>query len=227
MNESSYGEYKRNKWRSQKRRENFHNGKIRFVIGICMLLYTLYLLPFHAVNAHKIRGDEMKAGKSFCHEEVYSVDGLRLLRAKTDADDGQLYCIAEFFDQDQNAWIISFTPGRNKQLAKQIRLAASSGNELDLTVSGYVLLEYLEDLPFETDSFYSVYGRGYAEAKGQKLLDLNAEYLCQENDNYTLQALLRPGIPFASLVVGVTGILSGGIQLIKKIAAHAAERRKI
>lgn len=215
MNDSSYEEYKRNLSRSQKKHDGFRNGIVQAIVGICLLLYTLFILPFHAGNVCEIRGDEMTAGKAFYPEKVYYIENLQLLRVKTDTDDGQIYCIAKFFDRDQNDWIISFTPGRNEQLAEQIKLSGSFGNELDLTTGGYFLIEYLEDLPFEADSFYTVYGEKYADAEGQNMLGLNAEYLCTGDDNYTLQALLRPGIPLASLAVGIFGVIFGGISLIR------------
>jgi len=215
MNERSYEEYKRNQFRNQKKRDSLQGGKVRLVIGICLLLYTLFILPFHADNVCGIRGDEMTAGKAYYPEKVYYIEDLQLLCAKTDADDDRIYCIAKFLDLDQNDWIISFTPGRNKQLAEQIRLSGAPENDLDLTASGYFLLEYLEDLPFEADSFYAVYGSSYADAEGQNMLSLNAEYLCKREDNYTLQALLRPGIPLISFLAGMIGVLSGGISLIR------------
>jgi len=229
MNESSYEEYKKNLSRDQKKNDGLRSGKIRLVVGVCMLLYTLYILPFHADNVCEIRGDEMTAGKNFYSEKVYYFEDLQLLRVKTDAEDGQIYCIAKFLDRDKNDWVISFTPGRNKELEEQIRLAGSFEDELNLTTSGYFQLEYMEDLPFEADSFYTVYGSKYADAEGQNMLNMNAEYLCERNDNYTLKALLRPGIPLASLVIGILGVIFGGISLVrnKKNAAGAAERSKI
>ncbi len=215
MNESNYEEYKRNLSGSQKKRDGYRNGMVQAIVGICLLLYALFILPFHAGNVREICGDEMKAGKAFYPEKVYYIENLQLLRVKTDTDDGQIYCIAKFFDCNQNDWIISFTPGKNEQLAERIELAGSFGNELDLTISGYFLIEYLEDLPFEADSFYTVYGEKYADAEGQNMLGLNAKYLCTENDNYTLQVLLRPGIPLASFAAGLFGVISGGISLFR------------
>ncbi len=215
MKESSYEAYKKNLFCDQKQRDGLRNGKVRLVVGTCLLLYTLFILPFHADNVCEIRGDELTAGKTFYPEKVYYIENLQLLRAKTDADDNRIYCIAQFIDRDQNDWIISFTPGRNKQLAEQVRLSGSFENELNLTTSGFFQLESMEDIPFEADSFYTVYGSKYADAEGQNMLSLNAEYMCQRDDNYTLQALLRPGIPFASFGAGMFGVISGGIALIR------------
>ncbi len=215
MNESSYEEYKKNLHRDQKKRAGLHDGKVQLAVGIFMLLYTLIILPFHADNVQEIRGDEMTAGKKYNPERVYYIENLELLCAKTDADDGQVYCIARFLDRDQNDWIISFTPGRDKQLAEQIRVSASFGKELNVTASGYFLLEYLEELPFQADSFYTIYGQKYADAAGQNMLGLNAEYLCYKYNNYTLKALLRPGIPLVGFVAGTTGVIAGGYLLIK------------
>lgn len=222
MNESSYEEYKKNLFHDQKKRDGLRSGKVQLVVGICLLLYTLFILPFHADNVCAIRGDEMTAGKNYYPEKVYYIENLQLLCAKTGADEDPIYCIAKFLDCDQNDWFISFTPGRNKQLAEQIRLSGSFENELNLTISGYFLLEYLEDLPFEADSFYTVYGSKYADVEGQNMLCLNAEYLCKRDDNYTLQALLRPGIPLISFLCGMTGVISGGILLIRNRSHKAA-----
>lgn len=229
MNESSYEEYKKNLHRDQKKRADLHDGKVQLVVGIFMLLYTLFILPFHADNIHEIRGDEMTAGKKYNPEKVYYIENLELLCAKTDADNDQIYCIAKFSDRDQNDWIISFTPGRDKKLAEQIRISASFGKELNITASGYFLLEYLEDLPFQADSFYTVFGKKYADAEGQNMLGLNAEYLCYKYDNYTLQALLRPGIPLVGFVAGIIGVTIGGYLLIKNRSRKGSltkERRK-
>lgn len=215
MNESSYEEYKENLFRDRKKRDSFRSGKVRFTVGICLLLYTLFILPFHADDVCRIPGDEIAAGKAFYPERVYYIENLQLLCAKTDADKDRIYCIAKFFDGDQNGWIISFTPGRDRQLAEQIRLSGSFENGLHLTASGYFLMEDLEEIPFEADSFYTVYGRRYADAEGQNMLSLNAEYLCKRDGSYTLQALLRPGIPLASFGVGVFGVISGGFALIR------------
>lgn len=222
MNESSYEEYKKNLFRDQKKHDGFRSGKAQLVAGICLLLYTLFILPFNADNVSEIRGDEMTAGKTYYPQKVYYIENLQLLRTKTDADDDQIYCIAKFFDRDQNDWIISFTPGRNKQLADQIRLSGSFENELNLTASGYFLLEYLEDLPFGADSFYTIYGGKYSDDEGQNMLSMNAEYLCKRDNNYTLQTLLRPGIPLVSFVSGMIGVIFGGILLIRNRSRKAA-----
>lgn len=214
MNETSYEEYKKNRFRDQKKRNGFRGGKVQLAAGVCFLLYTLFILPFNTYNVCEIRGDEIKAGKPYYPQKVYYIENLQLLCAKTNGDDDQIYCIAKFLDCDQNDWIILFTPGRNEQLAEQIRLSASLEKDLNLTASGYFRLEYLEDLPFEADSFYTIYGSQYADAEGQNMLHLNAEYLCKRDDHYILQALLRPGIPLVSFVVGMMGVIFGGISLI-------------
>ncbi|MCM1263490.1 MAG: hypothetical protein NC313_12305 [Butyrivibrio sp.] len=214
MNESSYGEYKRNLFREKKKRNGLCDGKIQFALGICLLLYTLWILPFHADNVRDIRGNEMTAGKNYYPEKVCAIEELQLLCAKI--DDDQIYCIAKLLDCDRNDWVVSFTPGRNEELASHIILLINNpGDELDLTVGGYFLLESLEDLPFVADSFYSVYGRKYADADGQNMLSMNAEYLCGVDDDYTLSALFRPGIPLISLIVGVVGVAYGGILLLR------------
>ncbi len=214
MNEGSYEEYKKNLYRDHKKHEGLRGGKIRLVVGICLLLYTLYILPFHAENVRDIRGDEIKAGKAYYPQKVYYIENLQILRAKTDTEKNTIYCIAKFLDCRQNDWIILFTPGRDEQLAERIRLSSSLDNELNLTTSGFFQLQYLDALPSAADSFYSVYGGKYADAEGGNMLGLNAEYLCRD-DSYTLQILLRPGIPLASLVFGLIGVVSGGFLLFK------------
>ncbi len=215
MNENSYEEYKRSLSRSQKKRDGFRSGRIRLVVGACFLLYTLFILPLRAGNVGEIRGDKLTAGKAFYSEKVYYIENLQLLCAKTDTDDGRIYCIAQFSDCNQDDWIISFTPGRNEKLAEQIKLLGSFKGGLTLTTGGYFLIESLEELPFEADSFYTVYGEKFADAEGQNMLSMNAEYLCAGDDNYTLQALLRPGIPLVSLAIGIFAVIFGGIALLR------------
>lgn len=215
MNENSYEEYKKNLSRSRKKHTNLHDGKILLVLGIIFLLYTLFILPFHADNVNEIRGDEMKAGKNYYPEHVYYIDHLQLLRAKTDADKDQIYCIARFLDRDQNDWIISFTPGENERLAEDIRLSDRFDKELHLTVSGYFQIKPLEDFPFEADSFFTVYGRKYADADGSNMLSMNAKYLCERNDSYLKQILFHPGIPLGSLAAGLGSVIFGIFLLIR------------
>lgn len=226
MEENSYEEYKRNLSRGR----GLHRGKVCIIIGACLLVYVLFILPFRAGNVSEIRGDEITAGKTYYPEKVYYIENLQILHTKTDTDNGEIYCIAKFIDCDQNGWVISFTPGRDERLAEQIKLFGSienrstingysyqetSVNGLNPTVSGYFLLEYLEDLPFEADAFYSVYGSKYADAEGLKMISVNAEFLCARYESYTLQALFRPGIPLASFVWGLLGVIFGVILLIR------------
>ncbi|MDE6744935.1 MAG: hypothetical protein K2J95_13755 [Lachnospiraceae bacterium] len=215
MEGNSYEEYKKNLSSSRKKREKIHDGKVGIVAGIFLLLFVLFILPFHAENAHLIHGDQIEAGGFYDPQKVYYFEDLQILHAKTDTDDGSIYCIARFIDCDQKDWIISFTPGRDEHLSEQIRLFASfQKEEHDLTVSGYFLMRYLEELPFEADSYFSVYGRNYA-ADGSNMISINAEYLCDKYDNYTLQALFRPGTPLCGFVVGLVGIIVGVISLIR------------
>lgn len=213
---NSYEEYKKNLSGSRKKREKLHDGKVGIVAGACMLLYVLFILPFHADNAHLIHGDQLEAGGRYDPQKVYYFDDLQILHTKTDTDDGSIYCIARFTDCDQKDWIISFTPGRDEHLAEQIRLFASFQKEgHDLTVSGYFLMGYLEELPFEADSYFSVYGRSYADDDGSNMISANAEYLCDKYDNYTLQTLFRPGTPLCGFVFGLAGVIGGVISLIR------------
>lgn len=212
MKEPSYEEYKRNRSRDQKKRAGFRNGKIQLIVGACLLVYALWILPFHAGKAGEMRGDELTAGKNYYPEKVYYIEDLQLLQVKTDAGNGQIYGIAKFQDRDQSQWIISFSPGRDSTMADRILLSNSYGSPSS-PICGYFLLKPLDELPAEADSFYTVYSRDYAE--GQNVLNLHAEYLCPGGDSYTLWALLRPGIPLISVVAGLFGVLSGGISLIR------------
>ncbi|MDE7238673.1 MAG: hypothetical protein K2N41_03060, partial [Lachnospiraceae bacterium] len=143
------------------------------------------------------------------------IENLQILHAKTDADNDQIYCIAKFLDMDENEWIISFTPGKNEWVIQSIEFSDQFGKELDLTVSGYFHLRPLEELPYQADSFFTIFGAGYADAEGSNMLSVNAEYLCDRRDNYTLKLLLQPGIPFGSLIVGLVSVIIGGFLLIK------------
>ncbi len=215
MSENSYEEYKKNFSRDQKKHSDLHRGKVLILLGPAFLLYLLWILPFHVANVSEIHGDEVKAGKQYYPVKVYYIEKLQILRTRKNADDDKIYCIAKFLDCDQNEWIISFTPGRNERLAEQIRLSTRFEDELSLTTSGYFQMQYLEDLPFAADSFYSVYGSKYADAEGRNMLSLNAEYLCDKNDNYMQQVLLHPGIPLGSLVAGLVATAIGAFLLIK------------
>ncbi len=215
MNEN-YDEYKKNLSRDQKRHSDLFDGKVLLVVGICFLLYLAYILPFDADNAEEIRGNELKAGSTYDHVQVYYFENLNLLCAKMNADDDdEIYCIAKFLDRDQNEWIISFTPGENERLIQSIRLSDQFNKDLDLTVRGYFQLKPLEDYPYAADSFFTVYGSKYADAEGSNMLSMNAEYLCEKNDNYVLKVLLRPGTPLISLVVGLFSTITGQILLFR------------
>ncbi|MCM1186795.1 MAG: hypothetical protein NC251_09235 [Lachnoclostridium sp.] len=212
MNESSYEEYKRNVARDQKKKEGFHRGSILLVLSIFFVLYLLWILPFRADDAKEVRGDEIEAGKEYYPLKVYYIENLRILRANTD---DEIYCIAKFADCDGKEWFLSFSPGSNERLAEQIKSAERFSQEPDLTVSGYFQMQYFEDLPFKVDSFYSVYGRKYADAEGGNMLEMNAKYLCDKSGNYTLEALLHPGIPLLTFVVAMFSILFGGYSFLK------------
>lgn len=214
MNES-YEEYKKNFSHDRKRRNDLHSGKWQLLLGFAFLIYTLFILPFHADNVADLRGDEVKAGQIYHPQKVYYIEKLQLLQAKTNADNDQIYCIAKFLDVDQNEWIISFTPGKNERVIQSIQLSNQFNKALDLTVSGYFHLRPLEELPYQADSFFTIFGAGYANAEGSNMLSVNAEYLCDRRENYTLKLLLQPGIPFGSLVVGLVSVTMGGFLLIK------------
>ena len=214
MSDNSYEEYKKDLSRSLKQKENKHDGKVLLIVGTCFLVYLLIILPFRAGDVSEMRGDEVKAGKEYSPIQVYYIEDLRLLHAKTDSD-GNIYCIAKFLDRDRKEWLVCFTPGDDKKLAERIQRASRFGQELDLSVKGYFQLEYLEDLPFSADSYYSVYARSYADPELSNMLEMNAEYLCEKNGNYTLAVLCRPGIPLASIVTGLFSVLFGGFLLIR------------
>lgn len=224
MGDNSYEAYKRNLHRDQRKQNNLHRGKGLLVIGACFLLYLVYILPFHAGNVSELRGDEMKAGNTYGRVQAYYIEHLQLLCAKAD-DDGKIYCIAKFADCDQKDWIISFTPGRDEAIAKRIsdaiRLSSSFNSRIDLTISGYFQMQYLEALPAAADSFYSVYGSRYADGDGSNMLGLNADYLCKGTDNHVLTLLSRPGIPLGSLAAGLIGVIYGSILLVRNRSRKA------
>ncbi|MCM1326407.1 MAG: hypothetical protein NC094_03415 [Bacteroidales bacterium] len=213
MKESSYEEYKRDVARGQKKRDGFRRGSILLVLSIFFVGYLLWILPFRADNVSEVRGNEIEAGKEYYPLKVYYIENLRILHA--DTDDDEIYCIAQFADCDGKEWLLSFSPGSNERLAEQMKSAGRFSQEPDLTVSGYFQMQYFEDLPFKVDSFYSVYGRKYADAEGGNMLEMNAKYLCDKSGNYTWEALLHPGIPLLTFVVAVFSILFGGYSFIK------------
>lgn len=226
---NSYEEYKKNLSRSRTWRENIYDGKGMLIAGTFMLLFFLYIFPFHAGNAHEIQGDQIEFGGRYDPQKVYYFDKLEILETKTDTDDDSIYCIARFSDCDQQEWIILLTPGRNEPLAENIRLFGSlqKGTEQirlfdspqkegsTLPVSGYFLMRDLKELPSEAGSYLRSYGKNYAVNDGSNIISVNAEYLCSRRDNYTLQTLKRPGTPLGSLVVALSGIIYGAILLIR------------
>ena len=214
MSDNGYEEYKKDLSRSLKGKENNHRGKVLLIVGTCFLVYLLVILPFHAGNVSEIRGDEVKAGREYSPIQVYYFENLKILHAKTDTD-GSLYCIAKFLDRDGKEWLLCFTPGDDKKLAEHIQLANSFEKELDQTVKGYFQLRYMEDLSFGADSYYSVYARKYADSELSNMLNMNADYLCERYENYTLAVLCRRGIPLLSGIVGLVGVLYGGFLLIR------------
>lgn len=213
MGESSYEEYKRNLSVSENKNRDFRRGKVLLVVGLIFGLYLLWILPFRAGNVGEMHMEEIKAGKNYYPQKVYYIENLQILHVKTDTDSGRVYCIAKFTDGDGNEWIVCATPGNDKRLAERLGLSGRPGKKPDLTVSGYFQLQYLEDLPFEADSFYSVYGRDYAE--GRNMAEVNAKYLCNKDGDYLAETLLRPGIPLVSLVAALYGIFYGGFLLIR------------
>lgn len=214
MSDNGYEEYKRERSRNLKIKEDRHRGKVLVIVGALLLVYLLIILPFNAGNVSEIRGAEVKAGKEYYRIHVYYIENLQILRAKTDTD-GSLYCIAKFLDCDGKEWILCFTPGNDEKIAEPIQLMSSIDKEIDLTINGYFQLGYLEDLPSGADSFYSVYAGNYADAEASNILSMNADYLCGRFENYTLALLSRPGIPLGSLVAGLIGVLFGGFLLIR------------
>lgn len=218
MSEESYEEYKKLRAKNEKRKEGLHNGKICVVVGLCLLLYSLYMLPHRADSVHQMRGSEIKAAKEYYPEKAYTIETLEILEAKTETD-GRIYAIARFLDGEQKDWIVLLTPGRDERLAENLSLLersqknGSGGNEL--TVRGCFLMRMMEDLPFSADSYYTVYGEKYANENKSNMPAWNAEYLCVIDDNYTLRALCRPGIPLCGFAAGLGGILYGAVSLIR------------
>lgn len=86
MSDNSYEEYKKDLTSSEKSKENNRSGKILLIVGTCFLVYILVILPFHAGNVSEIRGDEVKAAREYYPIQVYYIEDLHILRAKTDTD---------------------------------------------------------------------------------------------------------------------------------------------
>lgn len=226
---NSYEEYKKNLSRSRTWRENIYNGKGMLIAGTYLLLFFLYLLPFHAGNAHEIQGDQIEFGGRYDPRKVYYFEKLEILHTETDTDDDSIYCIARFSDRDQQEWIILLTPGRNENLAENIRLLNSlqKGTEqirlfdspqkegYNFTVSGYFLMRDLKELPSKAGSYLRNHGQLYAVNDGSNIISVNAEYLCSRTDNYTLQTFNHPSEPLGCLVVGLSGVIYGIILLIR------------
>ena len=214
MSDNSYEEYKRDLARSEKKKQDNYDGKKLLILSAFFLAYLLFILPFHAGDVSEIRGDEIEAGRKYNPIHVYYIEDLHILRVKTD-DDGSLYCVAKFFDRDGKEWLLCFTPGKDEELADHIRISSSFEEEMDITVNGYFQLEYLDELPFAADSFFSVYGRQYADEEQSNMLSLNADYLCKSYENYMLALITRPGIPLGSLVAGLLSLIIGSVLLIR------------
>ncbi len=213
---NSYEEYKKNLSRSRTWSEKIYSGKVCLISGTCLLLLFLYILPFHAGNAHEIQGDQIEFGGLHDSQKVYYFEKLEILDAKTGTDDDSIYCIARFADCNQKEWIILLTPGRNESLAEQIRLFDSLLKvEYNLPVSGYFVMRDLSYLPSGAASYLSIRGQSFAVNDGSNIINVNAEYLCSRTDNYTLQAIKRPGVLLETLVVGLSGVIIGVILLIR------------
>lgn len=218
MGDDSYEAYKRNLAHGRNKRSGLRQGKLLLVTGACLLLYFLYIFPFSTGSAGEMRGGEMKAGSTYDRIQIYYIEDLQILCASADTDGDKIYCAAKFTDGDQNDWMISFTPGSDEALAEEIqdRVQYSSffDGRMDLRISGYFQMQYLEEFPSSVDRFYSAYGSKYVDADGATMLNLNADYLCKKTDNYMLALLSRPGMALGSLVISLIGIIYGGILLV-------------
>lgn len=231
--ESSYEAYKNELHRKNKKRSNLRNGKVQLILGIAFLLYTLFILPFHADNAGDLRADELKIGDSYGRVRVYYFDRLEILEAKIDEDGSQIYCIAGFFDRDRNECFTMLAFDKDEPSAESIRLWDSLNRpDPNPTVSGYFQLKTLDMKKQEKDgsgagSFLSVYSRKYADADASNILDMCADYVCGRTGNYTLIVLCHPGIPLISFVAGLTATVWGICLLLgSRKGRRAAEETK-
>lgn len=196
--ESSYREYRKNLIESEKRKDYFNEGKWAMAAGIVLLLCGLYLLPLRAEQAGELCGNELK-NRSVCY-----IDKLEILHTKTDEKSDGIYGVAKFYDKEQNGWIVSFTPGKGEVLKKRI--------QPELEISGYF---YMEKISGKEVSFYSVFGKKYADAEGLNMLELNAEYLCGEHENYMPRLFMRPGYLLSGFLFGIIGLTKGAILMIR------------
>lgn len=226
MEENSYEAYKRDFAHARDKRDNLRRGKCLLATGICLLLFFLYIFPFRAGRADEICGDEIKAGNAYDPIQIYYIENLQLLCANADIDDDKIYCVAKFADCNENDWLISFTSCSDEGVAGKIRdsiqYSSLLESKMNLTISGYFQIRYLDAFPFAVNSFYSANGSKYANAGSSNILNLNADYLCKRTDNFMLALLSRPGTALGFLAASLTGIICGGILLVQN-RSHKTE----
>lgn len=238
MDENSYQEYKEEKWKRSEKAGGLKRGKLLLIAGICAILYAVLIFPFHADNAGKIHGDEIKAGNPYGFQRVCYIENLQILYAKVYAREiDEIYCVARFSDCDRKEWLICVTFGDSDRLAGQIKALSTredrySGvvekysytlnlaDRSDLSVSGYFQMQRLTDLPSEVFDFYATYNSQYLDTEDWNELFINAKYLCDEGGNYTAEVLLNPGILLRTFVAGLSAILFGVFLLMKNRALH-------
>ena len=209
MGDWFYEGYKRRLVAEEKRKDELLKGKIALLIGSVLLVLALILVPYHAHISSDISGDELQAGDA-CY-----IENLQILDARIDDDGEDIYCVACFLDKNQKEWIISFHPKSDEHLVKRITLAKSLGAELDIVTSGYV---YLYELSGTAEIYYSSHSKNYGTPNGENIIKLDADYLCDINENYTLAVLFRPGLIRASFVGGIFGIIYGIVLLLRNRA---------
>lgn len=206
MGDMFYNSYKRRFIAADKKRTRLFAGKLYVVIGILLLVWALISIPYHAEFVSEVSGDAMQDGK------VYYMESLQILDAKVDDDDQAIYCVGKFQDKNEKEWIISFNPGNDELVEKQILLATSLGTKIDVKTSGYV---YVDDNLGDAGTFYSIYSKNYADADEGNILKLQADYLCDISGNFTVATILYPGYIRGAFFIGIAGLLYGGFLLLK------------
>ena len=207
MGDWFYEGYKRRLAATEKRKEELRGGKIGLLGGSALVVAALFMIPYHAVKSSEISGRELQAGDA-CYMEQLEIRDVRV------DDDGDIYCVAAFRDMNEKEWIISFHPGDDDHLIRRMEIGASLGTFSDIKIDGYV---YLYQLTGNSETYYSLRSKKYAESDGSNIIRLDADYLCDIYGNYTLEVLLRPSEAKRAFFVGGFGMIHGIFLLLRNL----------